>query len=403
VPVCCGSRTMVVKTGGRMKIAMFSWEALHGWAVGGVAAHVTELAAALRRKGNEVHVFTRPGYGAGGVVCHDGVWYHYCPHNLNRSFVDEVQEMCRSFVWHFLRHEDTHGHYDVVHAHDWLTSNAMVWIKQGRPDHKAVLTIHSTEYGRCGNNFWGGTSARIRDHERHGTFCADRVIAVSGTLRGELQWMYNLPEWKCWAIYNGVAVHKFDGWLNPAGVKARYEIGPMDPTILFIGRMAVQKGPDLLLEAIPGLLRYHRQAKFILAGEGHLRGDLERRAHQLGVSHAIRWLGYMHNGQAIELFKACDAVCVPSRNEPFGIVVLEAWAAGKPVVATNHGGPGEFVWHNVDGLKIDPTVESVGWGVGTLCTNWEWARWMGRNGRVAAETAFTWDKIADTTVRCYQS
>ncbi len=386
-----------------MKIAMFSWEVLHGCAVGGVAVHVTELAASMQRKGHEVHVFTRPAYGTGGVFRHDGVWYHYCPHNLRSNFADEVQEMCRSFVWHFFRDEDTYGHYDVVHAHDWLASNAMVWIKQGRPDHKAILTMHSTEYGRCGNQFHGGTSARIRDHERHGTYCADRVIAVSNTLKGELQWMYNLPDWKCWGIYNGVSYRKFDGWLDPSAVKCRLGIGPMDPTVLFVGRMAVQKGPDLLVEAIPGLLRHYPRAKFVLAGDGHLRGDLERRAHQLGVNHAIRWLGYLHNGSIADLFKACDVVCVPSRNEPFGIVVLEAWAAGKPIVATNHGGPGEFVWHNVNGLRIYPTVESVGWGLGTLFTNWEWARWMGRNGRIAVESAFTWDAIADQVCSVYRN
>jgi glycogen synthase len=386
-----------------MRIAMFSWEALHGWPVGGVAAHVTELAAALQRKGHEVHVFTRPTYGTGAVSCLDGVWYHYCPHNLSSNFVDEIQEMCRSFVWNFFQAENADGHFDVVHAHDWLASNAMVWIKQSRPDRKAVLTMHSTEYGRCGNNFYGGNSVRIRDHERHGTYCADRVIAVSHALKSEVMWMYNLPDWKCWTIYNGVNCHKFDGWIDPGTVKHRLGIDPMDPTVLFIGRMTQQKGPDLLLEAIPGLLRYYPNARFVLAGEGDLRGNLERRAHQLGVIHAIRWLGYLQNGSAIDLFKACDVVCVPSRNEPFGIVVLEAWAAGKPVVATNHGGPGEFVWHNVNGLKIDPSIESVGWGLGTLFTDWEWARRMGRNGRIAAETTFTWDKIADTTLQCYQS
>jgi glycosyltransferase involved in cell wall biosynthesis len=386
-----------------MRIAMFSWETLHSIALGGVAAHVTELAAALQRKGHEVHVFTRPGYGTGGVRQVDGVWHHWCPHRLAANLVDEVQEMCRSFVWHFFQAEDHIGCFDVVHSHDWLASNAMVWIKQGRPDHHAVLTMHSTEYGRCGNNFWNGSSARVRDHERHGTCCADRVIAVSGALKGELMWMYNLPDWKCWMIYNGVPAHKFDGWLDPGAVKARWGIGPTDPTVLFVGRLTVQKGPDLLIEAIPGLLRHYPNAKFIFASEGHLRGHLEHRARALGVNHAIRWFGYLPNGGAIGLFKACDAVCVPSRNEPFGIIVLEAWAAGKPVVASQVGGPGEFVWHNVNGLKIWLTVDSVGWGLGTLFTNWEWARWMGRNGRIAAETAFSWDKIAEETLRCYQS
>jgi glycosyltransferase involved in cell wall biosynthesis len=386
-----------------MRIALMSWETLHSVAVGGVAAHVTELAAGLQRRGHEVHVFTRPGYGGSSVQNIDGVWYHYCAFNTSRDFVEEVQNLCRSYVGNFLSTEDYIGHFDVVHAHDWLTSNALVWIKDGRPNHRAVLTMHSTEYGRCGNVFWGGTSARIRDHERHGTYCADRVIAVSGALKGELMWMYNLPDHKCWTISNGVAVHRFDGWVDPGGVKGRYGIGPVDPMVLFSGRTTVQKGPDLLLEAVPGLLWYYPRAKFVFAGDGHLRPELEHRARQLGVSHATRFLGYRNGGELVDLYRACDVVCLPSRNEPFGITVLEAWAAGKPVVASQNGGPGEFVWHNVNGLKIHPTVDSVGWGLGSVFNDFEWGRWMGRNGRVTVETAFTWDKIAEVTLQCYQS
>src|SRR6266513_2211241 len=117
-----------------MRIAMFSWETLHSVAVGGIAAHVTELAAALHRKGHDVHVFTRPGYGSGGTYQIEGVWHHYCAFKTNYNFVEEIQDMCRSFVWHFFQEEDRYGRFDVVHAHDWLASNAMVWIKQGRPE-----------------------------------------------------------------------------------------------------------------------------------------------------------------------------------------------------------------------------------------------------------------------------
>lgn len=387
-----------------MRIAMFSWESLHSHPVGGVAVHVSELAAALERKGHEVHVFTRPTYGAGGNVERiDGVWYHYCPHELDPNFIDEVQGMCRSFVWHFFQTEDHIGGFDVVHAHDWLASNAMVWIKEARPQHKAILTMHSTEYGRSGNVFHDGGSARIRDHERHGTYCADRVIAVSGALKGEIQWMYNLPDHKVQVVYNGVDARRFNGWLDPGTIKARYAIGCMDQTVLFVGRLSVQKGPDLLIEAMPHLLRHHPRAKFIIAGEGHMRGELERRAHELGVNHAIRWLGRLGPAEHSELLRACDVVCVPSRNEPFGIVVLEGWAAGKPVVASEVGGPGEIIWHNVNGLKIYPNPDSVGWGLGTLFTNWDWARRMGRHGRSEAETSFTWERIAERTEACYAS
>src|SRR5436190_7064159 len=386
-----------------MRIAMFSWESLHGAPVGGVATHVTELSAALERRGHEVHVFTRPAYGTGGVRRIDGVWYHYCPHNLNPNFVDETQDMCRSFVWHFFQTEDHIGRFDLVHGHDWLASSAVSWIKEGRPDHKSVFTMQSTEYGRCGNVFHNGSSQRIRDLEWYGTYRSDRVIAVSNALKGEIGWMYRLPDSTVSVVYNGVPVHQFDGFLDPGAIKRRWGIGPTDPTVLFMGRLSWQKGPDILVEAIPPLLRFYPNAKFLFAGEGHMRGDLERRVHELRVAHAVRWFGRLSPSEQSDMFRACDVVCVPSRNEPFGIIVLEAWAAGKPVVASQIGGPNELIWHNVNGLKVFPTPDSVGWGLGTVFTNWDWARRMGRYGRTDAETNFTWDRIAQTTERCYAS
>jgi glycosyltransferase involved in cell wall biosynthesis len=383
-----------------MRIALLSWESLHSIPVGGVGVHVTELAAALERKGHEVHVFTRMANGQQLYTRIDGVHYHRCPFRLDRDFVEEINDMCRSFVDYVFQTEDFIGPFDVIHAHDWLAANAMTWIKQGR-GRKGILTIHSTEYGRCGNNFYGGRSGRIREMERAGTYWADGVIAVSHALRKEIKWMYEVPEWKLSVIYNGVNLRHFDGWIDPGTIKGRFGIGPMDPMVLFAGRIVYQKGPELLVEAIPYVLRFYPYAKFVFAGDGELRSLAERRAYELGVAHATRFLGFKMGGELVDLYRACDVVCIPSRNEPFGIVVLEAWSAGKPVVATKNGGPDEYVWHEVNGLKIYPNPNSIAWGLGTLFTNFEWGRWMGRNGRIAVESAFTWDAIADQVLSLY--
>ena len=141
-----------------MRIALLSWESLHSISVGGVAAHVTELGAALERKGNDVHVFTRLGPGQSHYQLIHGVHYHRCPFALHSNFVDEVNNMCRSFVHYVFTTEDLLGPFDIVHAHDWLAANAMIWIKQGRR-RKSIMTFHSTEYGRCGNHFYNGQPA----------------------------------------------------------------------------------------------------------------------------------------------------------------------------------------------------------------------------------------------------
>jgi glycosyltransferase involved in cell wall biosynthesis len=372
---------------------MLSWESLHSVSVGGVASHVTELAAGLERMGHEVHVFTRMASGQRFHDWIDGVQYHRCPYHSHDDFVDDVNNMCRVFVDRLFAVEDQTGEFDVVHAHDWLVANAMIWIKQGR-GRRCVLTVHSTEYARCGNTFPGGRSQRVREQERAGTYWADKVICVSHAVKKEIMWMYEVPETRTDVVYNGVSLGRFYGDIDVGSVRRRYDIGPMDPTVLFCGRLVWQKGPDLLLEAVPSILRYYPNAKFVVAGDGGMRPELERRARQIGAGDATRFVGYRNGDEIVEIFKISDGVCVPSRNEPFGIVILEAWSAGKPVVATDVGGPSEYVDHEYTGLKISPHPESIAWGLGTLLSDFDRARWMGANGRQAVSDRFAWDVVA---------
>ncbi|MCM8823311.1 MAG: glycosyltransferase family 4 protein [Candidatus Omnitrophica bacterium] len=386
-----------------MRIALFSWESLHSIHIGGVGVHVTELACALERKGHEVHIFTRLGRPDHPYYERiHGVHYHRCPFTPHFDFVEEIHNMCRSFVHTFFQTEDYIGPFDVIHAHDWLTADVIAWIKESRR-RKSVFTIHSTEYGRCGNNFFGGNSERIRHLEWLGTYCAEHVIAVSKSLKNEIMWIYSVPEDKIAVMYNGINYHHYNGWIDPGAVRRQYGIGPLDPMVLFVGRIVYQKGPDLLVEAIPHILKFYPNAKFVFVGDGEMRWAVEEKARYLGVSHATRFLGFVNGWRLIDLYKSTDCVCVPSRNEPFGIVILEAWSAGKPVIASSNGGPSELIWHDVNGYKVYPHYDSVAWGIGTLFSDFEHARWMGRNGRVAVETVFSWDVIADQVLMVYNS
>lgn len=385
-----------------MKIALMSWESLHSIAVGGVAPHVTELGAALERRGHEVHVFVRLGEGQSTYQVIDGVHYHRCPIELNPDFITEMNNMGNSFVW-FLADCEAHMNapFDVVHGHDWLCAKAIVQAKNnlGR---RTVLTLHSTEYGRCGNNRHDGKSSRVRWVEAEGAFVADRVITVSGPQADEVKQEYQVPDWKLRVVHNGINVHRFDGYIDPGVCRRTYGVGPFDPMVLFVGRLSCQKGPDLLLEAVPGILHRRGDAKIVFVGDGDMKMYLERRAHEFGAAHAVRFLGSMgSHGDLINLYKSADVVCVPSRNEPFGIVILEAWAAGKPVVATYNGGPREFVTHEKDGFLVYDNAGSICWGVNRVFENFEHAKWMGEQGRAKAAFGFNWDVIAAQTEGVY--
>ena len=116
-----------------MRIAFFAWESLHSVPVGGVAAHVTELSVALRRRGHEVHNFVRLGEGQRTYDVIDDVHYHRCPIDLNSDFVTEMNNMGNSFVY-FLGETESHqgGRFDVVHGHDWLSAKGLVQTKNDR-------------------------------------------------------------------------------------------------------------------------------------------------------------------------------------------------------------------------------------------------------------------------------
>src|SRR5204863_2282359 len=110
-------------------------------------------------------------------------------------------------------------------------------------------------------------------------------------LKEEVKWIYHLPDDKTKMIYNGVNAEVFDYAVDAGEVKGRYAIGPLDPTVLFVGRMVVQKGPDILVRTMPSVLRYYPNAKFVFAGDGHMRGEVYQMAQQMGVAHAVRMLG----------------------------------------------------------------------------------------------------------------
>ncbi|MHC4870415.1 MAG: glycosyltransferase family 4 protein [Planctomycetota bacterium] len=385
-----------------MRIAMLSWESLHSFRSGGIAVHVTELAASLQRKGHEVHVITRRENGQDNYGCYDEVHYHMVDLSHGSDFIHEVHNMNEAMVDRFMHVTGFVGNFDLVHSHDWLTAEAMVQIKE-RWGMRGLFTIHSTEYGRNGNIWYDdGDPWRVSELERYGTYCANHVIAVSHHLKDEVMNLYQCPDWKVHVVYNGVNFHEFDGFIDPGATKEKYGIAPLDPTVLFVGRATLQKGPDILMEAIPMVLDRYPEAKFIYAADGDMLDQLKWRAGELGISDSIRFLGQVPRNEFIDLMKSCDISAIPSRNEPFGIVVLEAWSAGKPVVATKKGGPDEFVDHDGNGLKVYDHPESVAWGIGTMLADMEHARWLGENGRKTVESKFSWDLIGDYTVGVYE-
>ena len=376
-----------------MRIGMFTWESLYSIKVGGIAPHVSELSEALAERGHEVHVFTRRGdFDAYDKI--NRVHYQRVDFDKSGSLIEEMDSMSAAMYERFLKTQNVLGKFDIVHGHDWHPVPALNLVKTDLAI-PYVLTIHSTEWGRNGNN---PGNAEISHQEWLGGYESSRLIVTTRCMQEELKSIYSIPENKISIIPNGIVSGKVRKALDPGQVKERYGIHPLAPVVLFCGRMSYQKGPDLLVYAAPHVLRERQDARFVFVGEGDMSSYCERRARELGIADACRFLGYVSSAEKQELMNACDLVCVPSRNEPFGVVVLEAWDAGKSVVATEAV---SIIRNFEDGLLAYIQPESLAWCINRLLRSPEEMKSLALAGQSRIEKEFSWGRIAEKTEEVY--
>lgn len=370
-----------------LKIAFFCWESLYSERVGGLASAATHLAETLAKK-HEVHFFTRGDHDREIKDVH----YHCCQPE-GRDIVEYSRSMSNKMRERFGEYDIPP--FDVLHFHDWHVVEALHWLR-GRPH---VLSFHSTEFGRNGGSFGDWWEFQeISAKEWYGGFIAQKILAVSHTLKHELGWLYQIPQEKIEVIPNGVVPEEYRADIDAGEVKHRYGIHPLTPLVFFCGRMVFQKGPDLLVDAIPSIIQKNWDAQFIFAGEGHMRRWLTDRSRSLPV----RFLGWIPDSEYVRLLNASDIVVIPSRNEPFGLVLLEAWSAEKCVVATEVGGLAENIDNFRDGIKVYPTSESVAWGITHVLNERSKITLLGKEGRKKIDRLFKWDSIAKNVIAAYR-
>ncbi|WP_292466449.1 glycosyltransferase family 4 protein [Methanolobus sp.] len=381
-----------------MRIAMFSWESLHSAKVGGLAPHVTELSEQLVKLGHEVHIFTRSGWYRDYDEI-NGVHYQRCSFDQSGGILTQMDKMCDAMYSRFVQVSREHGDFDIVHGHDWHPVNVLNRIKYkcGKP---YVMTYHSTEWGRNGNiNLNSPTANEVSHREWLGGYESSEVIITSDNFKREVQNIYGIPDYKISVIPNGISPGKMEKDVDSGLIKTNYGIHPFAPVVLFTGRMNYQKGPDLLIRAIPKVLDGNWGAHFVFIGEGEMRPFCQNLANDLNIGHACHFLGYSPDEVLKDWANACDMTCVPSRNEPFGIVVLESWDANKAVIATDAV---NIVDNFQNGLISYRTPESIAWGLNYALGGLDSETpLMGNNGKELVNTKFCWENIARNTIDVY--
>jgi glycosyltransferase involved in cell wall biosynthesis len=204
---------------------------------------------------------------------------------------------------------------------------------------------------------------------------SDLVVLPSDTYRRKLLEAFPDIEHKTIYIHNGINPAHFRPAESGPGTseKSRY--------ILCVAELREYKAIDVLLHAAKPLLANDRSLKLVLAGDGPLRGELEDLSSSLGISSQTVFLGTQGMAEIVKLLQGCETMVLPSRMEPFGIVLIEAMACKKPVVATRVGGIPEIIEHEVSGILVEmENPQALTEGLRRVLTDGDLRKTVAENG-----------------------
>ncbi|MFN3360697.1 MAG: glycosyltransferase family 4 protein [Pseudanabaenaceae cyanobacterium] len=384
-----------------MRILVLAWE-FPPRIVGGIARHVAGLLPEVVRWGHTAHLLTVTAANAPNYEVVKGIHVHRLPIPEQRDFFQWVKGMNRVMVeWgHKLIQEQG---FDLLHAHDWLVAEAAVQLAE-QTKLPLIATIHATEYGRH-NGIHNDSQRYVSDQERLLASAACRVIVCSQYMLKEVGWALGCPPPKVDVIYNGINpeqsyVPQFDRepW--------RAQFAPPDSKIIYyIGRLSHEKGIFVLLNAMPRVLEgMGGKVHCVIVGTGHPGHELflKRQAEQLGIKDKVIFTGFMADEDLPKLRSVADCAVFPSLYEPFGIVALESFAAGVPVVVSNTGGLPEVVEDGVTGIvtKVN-NPQSLAEGILRVLQDAELAQTLVNHAKAVLPHKFNWQKLAQQTIETY--
>lgn len=228
--------------------------------------------------------------------------------------------------------------------------------------------------------------------ERAASYFADEIVAVSNHTRDEMIRYQKIDPGKVSVIYNGINI-KLTRKSSPEELRREVGLKPNETVVGTVGRVVDQKGFDLLLQSVPGILRRFPDTKFMVVGGGDRERDLKELASELGISSQVIFTSW--RSDAVDLIQVCDIFALTSRFEGMPMVLLEAMALSKPIVATAVGGVPEVVQNGHNGIVIDRrTPELLEKALLELISDRELARRMGSHGRARYDKYFTAEAMA---------
>ncbi|CRK60232.1 Glycosyltransferase MshA involved in mycothiol biosynthesis [Alloactinosynnema sp. L-07] len=382
---------------------------------GGMNVYITETATRMANRGIEVEVFTRATSSDLPPVAElaPGVLVRHVSagpfEGLSRA--DLPAELC-GFTAGLLRAEARHepGYYDLLHSHYWLSGQVgrIARERWGVPLVHTAHTLAKVKNAALADGDTPEPRQRVIGEQQIVDF-ADRLVANTDVEAQQLVSLYDADPERVDIIAPGVDLDRFRPG-DRLAARAWLGLRPDAVVFAFVGRIQPLKAPDVLLRAAAELLAQGgiaRDRLIVLVAGGPSGTGLEQPAAlqdlavALGITDVVRFLPPQSGEALARIYRAADVVAVPSHNESFGLVALEAQACGTPVVAAAVGGLPVAVADGRSGLLVHGHATGA-WAdaLGKLARD-PGLRTTLAVGAVRHARAFSWDRTTDALITGY--
>ena len=334
------------------------------------------LMQGLQGRGHEVELITMEGSPLAAKAQAAGIRVHLAGHRAARLHA--------AFLLRERLGQDRPG---VVHCHDAHALTA-AWLAGAHRRTQLVASrrlAYPLSQSPCG-------LARYRS--------ARKIVAVSQFVRSTVL-SSGLPPDRVEVVYDGVEVPPPPASEERLRARSLWGFDHGTPLIGCVGYLLPEKGQELLIRAMPGILRAHPNCRLLLAGDGPCRAHLEGLAAELQVDEAVCFAG--HVTDVVQVYRALDVFVFPSLAEPLGSSLLAAMAHSLPSVAVARGAVREIIEDCRDGLLVpEPEADAISAAVVRLLSEPPLRLRLGRAARQTIEQRFTADQMVEATLDVYR-
>lgn len=345
------------------------------------------LASALAVRKVPLHIFSRGEFAINST----GVTVHALGNSIEGDLLTQVREF-NSRATNAFQQQFPAGTADVaVLGLEWSTAPGLTLLQAAR-DIDTILSLNSLERQR--SDLGNELSRQIEEIEVAGLRHAKAVLVQDPKVAEIAPKLVFDCGSRLVQARKPFPVETFQSSIDAGAIKARYNIGPTDPTVLFVGDLDERHGPDVLMKSAPAILKNHPQARFVFVGDGPSLWPIRVIARYLMLEQVVRIVGHLEGQPLAELIQAADIVAVPSREATEWWPVQAAWAAGRPVVTTHALAKDLRLQHEHNAVLVYPHESSFVWGVERLLFDWDLAAALGTHGNQQLKDEFGWNGAA---------